>query len=462
MALTKEQRDALPASDFAVPRKRALPMHDETHVRMAWNMVDRAKDLTEEERKQARHRILERAHKLRIDTKDWNIQAMRLEAMSLEVPEVKDHPNRMPFKGILTRIDETSDLPLNGSHGRLCIITRKAAEAALPSLLGMAVDMKEGLDGHDPKNKVGLITEATIEGNAIHIAGFFYASDFPQEAKRIQAEKARLGFSHEIQARIENLDAPIWVIAACTFTGAAVLYKDKAAYQTTSLAAKAEETDMSKEILEKLEAMAKQLDATNKEIADMKAEQAKLSEKALKAGSVSHLVKPHADRIRAAADGLEKDGYGLHAERGHVTILRHMADSMEAAANMGQLPHVYQTGDFYRAAAEVKADPETAIALAETAKKIGDLAASVASLTTMVKDQEKARLAAGAAPERKTVSIPAATKTLLAKAGLNVDDGEKLTVEQLDKVLDAGKLPNTKRIEVKHNLLAAGLLEATH
>ena len=64
----------------------------------------------------------------------------------------------------------------------------------------MPVDAKANMGGHDVKAKVGTITAATIEGNAIHIEGFFYAADFPS---RGQADPVRarhdLGFSWEIQ-----------------------------------------------------------------------------------------------------------------------------------------------------------------------------------------------------------------------------------------------------------------------
>jgi hypothetical protein len=70
--LTKEERDKLPESDFAVPGKRELPMHDERHVKLAWDMVDRTADLTPEERSAARGHILRRAKELGVDTANWN------------------------------------------------------------------------------------------------------------------------------------------------------------------------------------------------------------------------------------------------------------------------------------------------------------------------------------------------------------------------------------------------------
>lgn len=39
MKMDMGQRDALPKTDFAIPEKRAYPIHDEKHARMALSMV---------------------------------------------------------------------------------------------------------------------------------------------------------------------------------------------------------------------------------------------------------------------------------------------------------------------------------------------------------------------------------------------------------------------------------------
>ncbi len=448
MSLTKAERDALPDDDFAVPGKRMLPIHDARHVRMAWDMVSYTKGLTDSERAEARKRILERAHKLGIETEKWKLHALALAAESLDVPLVPDHPNRMPFTGILARLDQPSDRPLMGSNGKLVVLPRDVAEAAIPSLLGMAVDMRDTMDGHDPQQKIGVITDARIEGDALHIEGFVYKADFPMLAQSIRAEKEQLGFSYEVQASIDNPDSAQWLITACKFTGAAILYKDKAAYQSTKLAATAaaEGETMSKEILEALAAM-------QKDIAELKASG---TAQPLAASSVHHLVKPHADKLRAAADGMEAAGMGLHPERGHVKRLRHMADKMEAEAAMGELPHIYTTDDYMAASA-----PAAVVDPALT-DRISKLEAAIGTLTTTIENNAKeatqARLSASEPPARQTVSLPSNVRSLMARAGLEVKGDSTFTVEAVDKVLEAAGLPVAKRLEAKFALNQAGLL----
>ena len=76
---------------------------------------------------------------------------MQLRAMAVEFPVVHGHPNRLPFEGVLTLVDVPSDRAPSGARGHRVILTRQAAETALPSLMGMAVDYKAGWDGHDAR-----------------------------------------------------------------------------------------------------------------------------------------------------------------------------------------------------------------------------------------------------------------------------------------------------------------------
>ena len=161
---------------------------------------------------------------------------MRLEAMAVKIPPVEGHPNRVPFEGVLTIVNSPSDKAPSGARGHRVMLTRTAAEEALPSLLGMAVDYRPGWDGHDARRKIGLITEATLAGNRIAVSGYLYARDFPEVAEAIQAHAPEaLGMSYELaDARVEDMRADIWKLTRVTFTGAAILLREKAAYRATS------------------------------------------------------------------------------------------------------------------------------------------------------------------------------------------------------------------------------------
>jgi hypothetical protein len=161
---------------------------------------------------------------------------MRLEAMAVQIPYVDKHPNRVAFEGVLTVVNAASDKAPSGARGHRVMLTREAAEKALPSLLGMAVDYRPGWDGHDARRKIGLLTEADVVGARLVVRGYLYARDFPEVALAIVAHAPeKLGMSYELaDARVEDMRAEIWKLTRVTFTGAAILLRDKAAYRATS------------------------------------------------------------------------------------------------------------------------------------------------------------------------------------------------------------------------------------
>jgi len=231
---------------------------------------------------------------------------IELESMAVEMPEVKGHPNRMGFRGVLTVVDAPSQRPPSGSKGHRVLLTRGAAEAALPSLLGMALDYAPAFDRHDQRRKVGVITCAEIVGRNLEVGGYLYAKDFPDiveeiarsgrrpgekdgavvsalaaksaarmghpasailsEGERLRtslaaaAERIRelaldiraqpgneigaaslqataeseLGMSYELaDVMLADIRARVWILTKVTFTGAAILRKNKAAYEET-------------------------------------------------------------------------------------------------------------------------------------------------------------------------------------------------------------------------------------
>lgn len=161
-----------------------------------------------------------------------------LKAMAVNFPEVSGHPNRLPFEGCLTLVDVPSDKAPSGARGHRVVLTRAAAEAALPSLLGMAVDYKDGWDGHDARQKCGIITAAHLQGQRLEVKGFLFARDFPEMQGQVPAkamQAGEMGMSYELaDAHVEDMRASVWTLTRATFTGAAILLREKAAYRSTS------------------------------------------------------------------------------------------------------------------------------------------------------------------------------------------------------------------------------------
>jgi hypothetical protein len=179
---------------------------------------------------------------------------LSVESMAIEMPTVHGHPNRAAFRGVLTVVDVASDKSPSGARGHRVLLTRRAAEAAIPSLMGMGLDYSPALDRHDARRKIGVITRAEIVGRVIEVGGFLYARDFPEIVAEIGkperattvsaghenagrntcSSRAGLGMSYEItDAFVEDIKASVWVLSRVTFTGAAILRRDKAAYCST-------------------------------------------------------------------------------------------------------------------------------------------------------------------------------------------------------------------------------------
>jgi hypothetical protein len=172
------------------------------------------------------------------------IMDLQLEAMAVAMPNVEKHPNRLSFRGVLTLVGVASQRAPSGARGHRVMLTRAATEEALPSLLGMAVDYAPSLAGHDARRKIGVITQADIVPipqsktsltGQIAVGGYLFAHDFPDVVEEIRAQpNSTLGMSYEIaNITVPNQDAHIWAVTDFTFTGAAVLRRDKAAYPQT-------------------------------------------------------------------------------------------------------------------------------------------------------------------------------------------------------------------------------------
>jgi hypothetical protein len=151
---------------------------------------------------------------------------------------IQSHPNRLSFSGTLVRLGRPSDSPPHGSDGHLIMVPKPVAARALQSLVGMAVNYQTDLEGHNPRHKVGVITSAWIDGDAVKVKGVIWKKDFPEAEKLIHRHQGMLGMSMELgDVYVADADADVWRLEKFHFTGASILFKDSAAYESTSLAA---------------------------------------------------------------------------------------------------------------------------------------------------------------------------------------------------------------------------------
>ena len=336
--------------------------------------------------------------------KSKSSRVLHLEAMALDIPNFPEHPNRVPFSGVLTLLDAPSDRAPAGAAGHRVVLPRGVAERALPSLLGMAVDFAPGLRSHDVRRKIGIITRAEIAGSRLEVSGYLFGKDLPEVVRELRAHRDRLGMSYEVTGvRVANPKAEIWVLENIVFTGAAILERSAAAYQTTSLAATAgapsapARPDKKGEIMEeKLTQALELLAQTNQSL---------VTEMANVRAAIEELRQAQASQGGAARD---------------LDAVNTAPAALEARIE-----------DLARSTEELRRQNEALRAQAE-------------------------RFATQSA--RKTV--PPQVMTLLAKSGVGaevVGGNGKIEVTVLDKALDS--LPVEQRIAIKSQLARAGALD---
>ena len=177
-------------------------------------------------------------HAMRKIKKVMAAEKMTLQAGSMVMMQGFDdddsgHVNKLPFKGILLLLDEASTKPPHGSRGHRIYVPTAVAKKQLNDLIGMAVNYApKGLDSHETRHKVGVITKAWIVGNKVLVSGSIWKKDFPEAARDLK--RSGLGMSMELaDVYVRDEDEPVWHLEGFVFTGATLLFKSAAAYYGT-------------------------------------------------------------------------------------------------------------------------------------------------------------------------------------------------------------------------------------
>ena len=206
---------------------------------------------------------------------------MQMNALAVEMPELAKHPNRKRFVGVLATVERASERAPAGARGHRVQLTRTAAERALPSLIGMGLGYTPKLDGHDVRRKIGVITSAEIVGQEIVIEGHLFARDFPELIRELRLKDGELGLSYEVSdAIVEDMQARVWKLTEVTFTGAALLLREKAAYGQTWFRLEDQmSAEEMKQMLATAERMAAAAEAMQSAVARIEAAHAEISER---------------------------------------------------------------------------------------------------------------------------------------------------------------------------------------
>ena len=197
---------------------------------------------------------------------------LRTNPQSLSAMSEQDNPDVLNFEATVGFVDTPTDAtPCGGIADFKTIISSEGLDFS--SLVGSGVNVAYSdwwagynFKGHDKLNKVGVIDEAWLEGKDIKVKGHIWKCDFPEIADTIECAKESLGASVEVYFEGVKTDSVAKTVTGlnCHFTGVAILYKNKAAFNKTSIMCSRMDTEgedkMNEEIKQALEAQSKAFD----------------------------------------------------------------------------------------------------------------------------------------------------------------------------------------------------------
>ena len=184
---------------------------------------------------------------VRIEKRRWrkNLEQMKLNVVSFSVEQSKN-PDFMEFCAVVGYVDTPSDAtPGGGIDGYKFVI--RSGGMDVRSLIGSGVnvawydgwfeDSSQNLKDHDARFKVGVIDDAYVVANEIRVEGHLWKYDFPDVCDTIECAKESLGCSVEAYFDGFQRDDKNKILTGfgARFTGVAILYKNKAAFNNTKV-----------------------------------------------------------------------------------------------------------------------------------------------------------------------------------------------------------------------------------
>lgn len=433
------------------------------------------------------------------------ILATQIEAGNASFSDTS-HPNRMKFKGILVPLDQPSTKPPNGAEGHRIYVSSDVAKSRLDTLVGMGLNYAPDLKSHAQRRKVGVITNAFIEGKDLWVEADIWKHDFPEATRDLK--RPDLGMSMELgEVQVEDTSSEVWALKDFCFLGATVLFKDSAAYHSTRAIAAAAAK------LQKESAMpfTKKKTTTTIDIEKVvniaAAAATKAATKAV-LDKVMPTVNKQTDILASlsakllASEAIEEDiDAGEEAEASEEEDVEACEDMKSAKAD--DEDDTEDDGDDDEDEEDMESAGESPIAKAPKAKSVKSesveeavskkvtsarlqaalaankklkasnkkLSAQVTQLAESQKklaaEQEKQKVQIAAASEqmsrRSLQTVDPTVAGLLAKNGLNANDmlasKQVLSVSEVDALLVDAHLPPEQRMAIKNKMLAAGFMD---
>lgn len=379
--------------------------------------------------------------------------SLSLHCASIQLSPDPNHPNRVPFRGVVAKLDQPSDGAPHGTMGRRIIIPSALASELSPGLLLAPINIDRALSGHDLSRVIGSITNAYVEGSDWVVEGVLFGKNFPDEVDLIKAEKDSLGMSIEMSHLqwVNPFALGTITMKMATPTGAAILLKKKAAYQTTTLAASRSEVNKMDPIIAQLLAQMVQMQASQSELTNLlKTMSASITDAVGKLTAAGAEIKSQLAEAKAAPVEAKPE---VKTEIAAAAV----DPTAQLADMLGKAMLAKLIGGEVAAAAVTPVTVQPAPVTPAPAHT--DLAASLVNLLTKGQTTEIAAAATPAPnPARQTLSSEAASFLNRFSADLQAGADGKFTVNEVDNTLDKGGYTALQGTSIKMSLRASGLI----
>lgn len=229
--------------------------------------------------------------------------------------KTESHSNKMKFTATVMYLDQYSDGVPDGSVWEKILLEKSECEKSLETMNLMGINCvwdewekaNWQFDGHDPRNKIGVVENTYIEGNELKIDGIIYKRDFSDISQFIRNTMESMGFSIEASFNDWEETEEGLIIRDVEFTGVSMLFKNCAAYSDTYIETlSASKKD--KEIMTQEERNTFIEEVTNSIMAKIN----KVQEQEKQASELEAL-KAQIETLQASNKALEEENNGLKA-----------------------------------------------------------------------------------------------------------------------------------------------------
>ena len=151
-----------------------------------------------------------------------------------------DNKNYLKFSATAGFVGTPTRATPNGGSKGYKIVIENAAADNINELVGAGVNCSWGWSDsfktHDKSFKIGVIDNAIVEDGKILVEGHLWKSDFPDICDTIESSRDSLGCSIEIFSNgfLMDDETKIETLQDVHFTGMAIVYKNKAAFEGTN------------------------------------------------------------------------------------------------------------------------------------------------------------------------------------------------------------------------------------